>query len=245
MAEEMSLVAGFILVHLFAGKLRFLEGIPRSRWLSVAGGASVAYVFLHLFPELEQARATLADTNADGAVIEHGINLIALAGLVAFYSVERIVKGSQQESDTSPGPDGGPSTVTDPVFRLHMVSFALYNGVVGYLLVDGHFTGLADQLAFFTAMALHFVVNDYGLREDHKDIYDLYGRWILAAAVLAGWVAAYLLPGNEIFIRLLFAFLAGGVILNVMKEELPRERQSRLPAFIAGAFGYALLLLAM
>ena len=36
------------LVHLFAGKLRFLHVIPRSRWLSMAGGASVAYVFLHL-----------------------------------------------------------------------------------------------------------------------------------------------------------------------------------------------------
>jgi hypothetical protein len=50
------LVTGLMLVHLFAGKLRFLEGTPRSRWLSMAGGISVAYVFLHVFPELEEAQ---------------------------------------------------------------------------------------------------------------------------------------------------------------------------------------------
>lgn len=34
--------AGLALVHVFAGRLRFLDGIPRSRWLSIAGGVSVA-----------------------------------------------------------------------------------------------------------------------------------------------------------------------------------------------------------
>lgn len=37
-------------LHVFAGKLSILDEAPRSRWLSVAGGISVAYVFLHLLP---------------------------------------------------------------------------------------------------------------------------------------------------------------------------------------------------
>jgi hypothetical protein len=37
----------------------------------------------------------------------------------------------------------------------------------------------------------------------------------------------------------LLAFLGGGVILNVMKEELPEERDSRFWAFAAGAAVYA------
>jgi uncharacterized membrane protein len=37
-------------------------------------------------------------------------------------------------------------------------------------------------------MALHFAVNDSGLREHHKHIYDRIGRWILAAAIIVGWV---------------------------------------------------------
>ena len=42
---------------------------------------------------------------------------------------------------------------------------------------------------------------------------------------------------------ILAAFLAGGVILNVLKEELPEERKSRIAPFFIGAFGYAAILL--
>ena len=43
-------------VPLGAGRLRFLDVIPRSRWLSFGGGISVAYVFVRLLPELKAAR---------------------------------------------------------------------------------------------------------------------------------------------------------------------------------------------
>ncbi len=42
------LLIALALTHFFAGKLRFLDVVPRSRWLSIAGGISVAYAFLHL-----------------------------------------------------------------------------------------------------------------------------------------------------------------------------------------------------
>ncbi len=44
-------------------------------------------------------------------------------------------------------------------------------------------------------------------------------------------------------IAALTAFLGGGVVLNVLKEEVPSERQSRFWAFAPGAVGYAALLL--
>jgi hypothetical protein len=44
------------LVQVVTPSQRFLEGTPRSVWLSVAGGVSVAYVFVHLFPELAEAQ---------------------------------------------------------------------------------------------------------------------------------------------------------------------------------------------
>ncbi len=42
-----------------------------------------------------------------------------------------------------------------------------------------------------------------------------------------------------------WTFLAGGVILNVLKEELPKERASRFRAFAAGVVAYTLVLLAL
>lgn len=42
----------FALVHVFGNRMRFLQVTPRSIWLSLAGGVSLAYVFMHLLPEL-------------------------------------------------------------------------------------------------------------------------------------------------------------------------------------------------
>ncbi len=42
---------------------------------------------------------------------------------------------------------------------------------------------------------------------------------------------------------MLFAFLTGCIVLNVLKEELPEERESSLWAFATGAAVYAVLLL--
>jgi hypothetical protein len=52
--------AGLSLVHILAEHLRFLDVIPRSRWLSFAGGISVAYVILHLLPELGEAQEAIS-----------------------------------------------------------------------------------------------------------------------------------------------------------------------------------------
>ncbi|HET7409500.1 MAG TPA: hypothetical protein VFJ13_04815, partial [Paracoccaceae bacterium] len=39
-------------VHAGSPRLVFLDRTPRSVWLSLAGGVAVAYVFVHLLPEL-------------------------------------------------------------------------------------------------------------------------------------------------------------------------------------------------
>ena len=49
------------LIHFFGGRLSFIGGIPRSIWLSAAGGASVAYIFLHLFPELSEGQEEIEE----------------------------------------------------------------------------------------------------------------------------------------------------------------------------------------
>ncbi len=52
------------------------------------------------------------------------------------------------------------------------------------------------------------------------------------------------MPISRLGVDALFAVLAGAIILNVMKEELPEERESRFGAFAAGAAAYTGLLLA-
>jgi hypothetical protein len=238
-----ALIAALVLaaLHLLAGRLRFLGGTPRSIYLSLAGGVSVAYVFVHLLPELAEGQETVSRA-AEGALdfAERHVYLLALAGLASFYGLERAAVVSRRRSRTA-----GETDATGPgVFWLHVGSFALYNALIGYLLL--HRAGeesVQSLLVFTAAMGLHFVVNDYGLREHHKQMYDHVGRWILAAAILFGYALGLAVAIRPAALALLFALLAGGVVLNVLKEELPEERESRFWAFALGAGAYAALLL--
>lgn len=93
------------------------------------------------------------------------------------------------------------------------------------------------------ALGVHFVVNDFGLREHHERRYHLAGRWLLASAVVLGWAVRRVGEVSEAGRVAMIAFLGGGVVLNVFKEELPADRRSRFLPFAAGAAAYSLLLL--
>ena len=232
-------VAGLAVVHLLAGKIRFLHAWPRSAWLSFAGGVSVSYIFVHVFPELEEAQKTISGHGAV-AFLEHHAYLLALVGLVLFYGLEHWVsqnRGHSESSDSEIHSQPGRY-----MFWLHIGIFALYNALIGYLLVYRE-SSLYELVLYSLAMAFHFLVNDYGFVVRHREIYLRKGRWILALAVLMGWLLGQWISVEKAATSMLFAFLAGGVILNVLKEELPEERRSRLWPFFLGASIYAWLLL--
>lgn len=227
----------FAAVHLLSGRLTFLQSVPRSRWLSVAGGVSVSYVFLHLLPELQDRQVALQEQLVPGA-LEHHLYIVALAGLVIFYGLEKLVRKDEERGR----PKGEHSL---HVFWLHVASFSLYNALIGYLLVREEQQEALGLFLFVVALSLHFVVNDHALRHEHRDAYHRKARWLLALAVLGGWTLGVATGLGEHYVSVLFAFLTGGIVLNVLKEELPEERQSRFSAFAAGAAGYALLMTAI
>lgn len=227
-------------VHIFAERLR-LNAIPRSAWLSVAGGTSVAYVFVHLLPELGEAQEAIGEVTGVLPFLERHAYLLALAGLAVFYGVERHSRRSRRQRRETHGEDR-----TAPAAALLSIgSYVLYNALIGYLLVHRIETATSALILFTLAMGVHFFVNDHGLREHHADLYHRYGRWLVSFAILLGWGVGALTELSEAAIGLLIAFLAGGIVLNVLKEELPDERDSRFSAFAAGAAGYALLLLSI
>jgi hypothetical protein len=237
--QVQALVAAAVLaaVHLLGAKMRFLGGAPRSAWLSVFAGISVAYVFVHLLPDLAEGQKTIEEGSLL-AYLEDHVYLMALAGLLVFYGVERHSMASRRDRHARAGED---CTGTG-AFWLSIASFAVYNAIVGYLLLRGELDELSALALYTAALALHFVVNDFALREHHKDAYERTGRWIISAAVLVGWLLGATTDLSQHAIALVIAFIAGGVILNVLKEELPSERGGRLVPFLAGAVLYAVLL---
>jgi zinc transporter ZupT len=227
------------LTHLFAGHLRF-SYLPRSKWLSFAGGISVAYVFIHIMPELAESQHVLENKTLN--FLEHHTYLIALFGLALFYGLE---KAAKQTSNSERTDNSDEMKSNQNVFWLHIASFAVYNALIGYLIVHREdYSGLS-LLWFTLAMAFHFVVNDYALMDHYPKVYKKKGRWIITISILGGWLAGTLTEVSEVWVIVPFAFVAGGVILNVLKEELPKERESNFWAFLLGLVIYGGLLMVM
>lgn len=248
---SLAALALLVLVHAVTSSLKFLNGTPRSVWLSAAGGVSVAYVFVHFMPELADSRETVAQAAGELDLAGRHVFLIALVGLLVFYGLHRLAQTSRSRRQgelvhAGRGSEGQADAATSPrVFWIHMASFGAYNLLVGYLLLHREVMTLRSLAFFAVAMALHFVVTDYGLDEDHKAPYRRIGRWVLVGAVALGWTLGLVTEVPEAAVAALTAFLGGGVVFNVIKEEIPSERQSRFWAFAAGAAGYSALLLAL
>ncbi|NJO18878.1 MAG: hypothetical protein HC838_00730 [Spirulinaceae cyanobacterium RM2_2_10] len=241
-------VIGFLLalclglVHIFASRTHWVERVPHRWWVSLAGGVSVAYIFLDIFPELGSAQTEVE--HGSGFLIqylENHVYLLALVGLALFYGLEKMASRSRAQRQKQHGRDD-----THPgVFWIHIISFTLYNAILGYLLREAEDHGLINCLLLFFALGLHFLVNDVSLREHHKQAYDHIGRWLLAAAIICGWVLGQAFHVNAAAIAVIWAPVAGGIILNVLKEELPAEQESHFGIFATGATIYALILLIM
>lgn len=234
-------VLALVAVHLLAHHLSRLEGVPRNRLLSLSAGVPVAYVFIRILPTLEVDQRALNPALPDELrEVRYHIYIVALFGLVAYYGIERVVKRSRMRRRQA----GARDKASRGTFWLSITSFALLSAVIGYLMAREDRS--ADGFALFTfAMGLKFLISDFGLHEDHREEFDGMGRWILIGAVVLGWGVGLATEVPRAGLALLRAFLAGGILFNVIKEEVPQERDSRFLPFAFGTAAYAALLLSV
>ncbi|WP_204103011.1 MULTISPECIES: hypothetical protein [Spirulina sp. CCY15215] len=231
------------LINIYVGKMEWLNKIiPEFRWISLGAGVSIAYVFLDILPELSTAQMEIEESGLMWLTFwEKHAYLLALVGLALFYGLELLADNSRKANLQASGED----CTSQGVFWVHIGAFAFYNALIGELLSNTEEKGLVPAILLSVALTLHFLINDRSLREHHKKPYDKIGRWVLAGALIAGWVigSAFHLP--EAFLAVLWGLVAGGLILNVLKEELPDSKESCFPSFIMGAGIYAILLLSI
>jgi hypothetical protein len=226
-------------VHLLAIEIRPGKWLSGSGWLSFAGGLSTAYVFVHIIPDLAERQQDLSEVGP-GLLAEREVFLAALSGLVAYYGLEHVAR----KYSTSEGDEHSAERSMHVGLWLHAIAFSLYSVVIGYLLSQQTQVAVTELAAFAVAFGLHFFVNDQSLQRHHGSLHKSRVRWMLAGSVVLGWLVGAFLPIPDAHVTFVYAFLAGGMILNILKEELPEERRGHVGAFVMGAVAYGAIALA-
>lgn len=220
-------------VYIFGHRLRVTA--HHRRWVSIAAGVSVSTVFIDLLPEISERQASFANGHHRGEAVfpEQAIYLAAMFGFVLFYGLEYMVTASGSEESQS---NRAFSTV-------RIASFAGYSSLIAYLLVRGEWSSVWSLLLYSLAMAFHLLLVDHSLAREQAELYKNRGRWVLALAVMIGWLAGIVASIPEQWLARIAGFVCGGVIMNTLVVELPEGRGGRFLPFVIAAAAYSLVLI--
>lgn len=216
-----------IFVHLFANKTEVLGWVWHGRFLSFAGGISFAYVFIDLLPALGEGQPVLKRTI--GSVIpflDRHAYLIALLGVLFSYGLQMPSQSASKRS-----------------FLFSIFGYQMFNFFVGTSLADSTNPEIQPLTLFTIALAMHYFVHDHNLRENHQALYDRYGRCGLVLALVLGYLCGNYFRIPDAVVAILVAFLAGGMLLNVLHYELPKKGRGSYFYFVGGALAYSAILL--
>lgn len=217
----------FAAVHLWASRAQALGFIRHGRLLSLGGGVSIAYVFIDLLPKLGKNELIVqASLKGLFPYFERHVYVLALAGFLTFFVVDRTEKSKRG-------------------FAFSLFSYALFNFLVGYAVADKNDPEVQPLILFTVAMALHYFINDHSLTQRHRQDYSRWGRYLLIACLFCGWLLGQGYDLSPTAVALVSAFIGGGVIMNVIRHELPHDNPHSLGTLLLAAAAYTALLLAI
>jgi hypothetical protein len=215
------------MIHLFANQTAALGWFWHGRFLSFAAGISFAYVFIDLLPALEKGQPVLQRT-FEGILpyFDRHAYVIALFGMLFYYGLHTQAQGQTARN-----------------FWISVSGYILFNFFVGASLSDANNPEIQPLSLFTVAMGMHYLIADHNAGEVDRALYDSTARWLLVAALFIGYLVGYLthIPDNVVAIAV--SFIAGGVMLNTLRYELPKKEQGGYLFFVAGSLLYTLILL--
>lgn len=229
----------FASAFLFGRRVAGARGLVNDARLlvSLGAGMSAAYVFVHVLPGLADLRmASIESATVPMPFHGRALYLLALLGFLVFYTLDNVSSRlSRSGADL-------PSRVA---LWLNVVGFAAYAWLLSYLLLHHFQEGASSMLLFAIAIALHLFGVDHGLHARHGAGYERFGRRVIAAACLAGWVSGALFTLPQDVLAFVVAFIAGAVIMNSSIMELPEGRDMRVIPFLGAGLAYGALLLTL
>jgi len=237
----------FSAVHLTAPRLYGLSEKYKKAVVSFSGGVAVAYVFFDLLPAIQEAavhlRFLLRGSLDEIPLSEVAIFGVAFTGFLIFFISEHAALHSRRRTATETGQHIDSVAASNGIFVLHFSILSLLSLLIAYNLRFEVQTGLQQAMLFSFALILHFFGADRTMEVHHRYLFNRYGRYFLSIMPLTGWSLSVLFPERQSEAAVLLAFIAGAVLFNVIKDEVPGAESGEPKFFIAGALIYAAVLL--
>ena len=210
---------GLALVHLSFPWLRPFLSRYQLQVTSLGGGGAIAYVFLHLLPELGERNE----------VLRGHIYGVVLVGFVLFYGLKSV----PAERESLEG-------------KLTLVRACLYNWLLIYGVNGAHIHNSMTLALATVALSMHLMHEDYILSEEHDWIFRGGGRYLLAVMPVLGLLSRHLFSLREDSLSsMVTALLAGVLMYNAFDDGLPSPgNQAAFGWFFTGVLVFSILALA-
>lgn len=213
----------FIIIHFFAGALVPSGKVMRMKWFSFSGGLAVSYIFVYLLPTLHKEQTNIEEPYRH-FTMESEVYFAGLIGVVLFLGIQIIIKQNYISHTSS--------------FWSAISFYALYNALVSYTVLSFEVSGI--QAVFYCfAIGLHFIAVAHDMWREFPDEYTKYGRYMLALGIVIGWIFALSTDLRPLFKAFIFSLVSGAMIFTVFKHELPSEKETHFPSFLAAVLIYS------
>lgn len=204
---------------------------------SFAGGVAVAYVFIHMLPDLVEYNKPIGHFLLNNQWLtpftELLIYIFALVGFLIYYGFDLLAENYRLQGNNDAF-----------VYELHLIMFCFYNFLITYTMSLRALSSITATVIFTFAMALHFVLTDRKFSRFYPIRFNQMGRFLLIGALFIGWICSVIFdPVNVLVAAFMVSFLAGSILLNVFREELPSAKSASYWWFSFGTLIIAAVLL--
>ena len=236
----------FAAINLYANKISAYIGKHKTKILSFFGGVTASYVFLDLLPSLQYSNLFLKQLGANNPLVElyeDTIFLVVLIGFLLFFVLEHIAVKSRRNQHTDQT-QFKHTQASKPVFLIHLFTVAFPEFVVSFIFVFEFETGYITAALFAIAVSMHLFITSETMLEHYKSYQIRFGRYLMAAVPILGWIASLLIPETIGQAYVLLAFISGVILYHSIRNELPTSlRRSSLAFFLIGSLLYAAILI--
>jgi len=229
-------------VHLLCGKNSWWNFFEAHGWVSFSAGASVAYVFIHVFPDisiLQQQFSGVPSHHYKGQFFNQPLYLTALAGLCLPYFLDTLELSYTEEGKKCH------EQVHQSIFGIRKLLYMLYNVMLAYMIVNRHNEGVLSMKIIVLVLSMHFIVLNANFREIYQELFKQYVRWFAVLGLILGGVLAKTVTIPGFILAYVFALIGGIITYTALKQELPKTNHRAPFHFLAGVVCFSLLILSV